>query len=47
MRKEIVLQFYGLALNALGGPPGPLAPAAATVTPAVVALVRAHFRQLH
>jgi hypothetical protein len=47
-----VLWFYGLALNALGGLPRPSAPApaaasVATVIPAVVALVRAHFRQSH
>jgi hypothetical protein len=48
-----MLQFYSLALNALGGLPRPSAPAAvaavsaAIVTPAVVALVRAHFRWSH
>jgi hypothetical protein len=47
-----LLQFYGLALNAPGSPPGPSAPAAeaaaaVTVTPAVAALVRVHFRQSH
>jgi hypothetical protein len=49
--KEL-LWFYGSALNTLGSPPGPSAPAAevaaaATVTPAVAALVRAHFRRSH
>jgi hypothetical protein len=47
-----LLWFYSLALNAPGGPPRPSAPAAvaasiATVTPAVAALVRAHFRRSH
>jgi hypothetical protein len=47
-----MLWFYSLALNALDGLPRPLALAAAalvamTVIPAVVALVRVHFRQLH
>ena len=47
-----MLQFYSLALNALGGLPRPSAPAAvavsvAIVIPVVVALVRAHFRQSH
>jgi hypothetical protein len=54
LHREIVhlLRFYGSALNAPGGPPGPSATAvavaaAATVTPTVAVLVRAHFRWSH
>jgi Reverse transcriptase (RNA-dependent DNA polymerase) len=40
LKRAILLRFSGL--NTLGGLPGP-----AAVTPAVAALVRAHFRQSH
>jgi hypothetical protein len=46
MQLPFMLQFYSLALNVLGGLSKLVAAAVAavTVTPAVAALVRVHFR---